>query len=119
MACEDGGPGPLVSVCTEDPTSQGQEEVGWAGPADKATASEKIRMEKSKQSQWERVGVARTLAGKPQGAVVQSGLLRFPFHSDTSSLTLSKRLYNHSFLFCLLLWNTDVIICPISQQCEY
>lgn len=61
MACEDGGPGPLVSVCTEDPTSQGQEEVGWAGPADKATASEKIRMEKSKQSQWERVGVARTL----------------------------------------------------------
>ena len=28
MACEDGGPGPLVSVCTEDPTSQGQEEQG-------------------------------------------------------------------------------------------
>lgn len=119
MACENCGPGPLVSICAEDPAPQGQEELGQAGPADKAKASEKMRMEKRKQSQWERVGVARTLAGKPLGAVVQSGLLRFPFHSDTSSLTLSKRLYNHSFLFCLLLWNIDVTICPISQQYEY
>ena len=74
MACENCGPGPLVSVCAEDPAPQGQEELGQAGPADKAKASEKMRMEKRKQSQWERVGVARTLAGKPQGAVVQSGL---------------------------------------------
>ena len=28
MACEDGGSGLLVSVCTEDPASQGQEELG-------------------------------------------------------------------------------------------
>lgn len=38
MTCEDGGPGPLVSVCTEDPASQGQEELGRAGPAAKDKA---------------------------------------------------------------------------------
>lgn len=113
MTCEDGGPGPLVSVCTEDPASQGQEELGRAGPAAKDKASEKMRMEKRKQSQRETVGGARTLTGKPQRAVVESGLLRFPFHPDTSSLTQSQ----FSFLFAPLEHWCDSQ--HISQQCEY
>ena len=56
MGCEEGGPGPLVSVCTEEPASQGQEELGRAGRAAKDKASEKMRMERRKQSQWDRVG---------------------------------------------------------------
>ena len=40
MARENCGPGPLVSVCAEDPAPQGQEELGQAGPLTKPSIRE-------------------------------------------------------------------------------
>lgn len=46
MGCEEGGPGPLVSVCTEEPASQGQEELD---PLPKTRQEQRIMGQGSKE----------------------------------------------------------------------